>query len=99
MTGAKLGGEISEWLRAAASEEHPSATFNTRGLLLDAADIIDRLHAQEKLLRDGYEHVRDLVDQFAEHCRCEQTSATMFILHRAAMKHDPWSASKAVRGD
>lgn len=60
-----------------------------------AADEIDRLRADNKKLLFAYEHLRELVDQFAEHCRCEHSSATMFILHRAAMKHDPWSVYQA----
>jgi hypothetical protein len=62
-------------------------------------DDIERLRAEITVLKNGYRHVRNLLDQFSEHCQCEQTSATMFILHRAAMKHDPYSASQAVRGE
>ncbi len=60
---------------------------------------IAQLRMDVKVLKDAHKHLRALVDGFAEHCCCEQTSATMLILHRAAMKHDPWSLHEASRDD
>lgn len=65
----------------------------------EAADEIERLRADNEQLLLVYKQLRDLVDQFAEHCQCEHSSATMFILHRAAMKHDIWSGRQAGRND
>jgi hypothetical protein len=65
----------------------------------DAADEIDRLRSEINLLTHGYNYLLKLVETFSEHCQCETSSATMLIVHRAAMKLDPYAASIVANND
>jgi hypothetical protein len=84
-------------LLAAADEiERSRKEVDLKGYRLDdALDEIERLRAENEVLASARLHLRRLLDNFLNLCTEEQHNVEMLLLHRAAMKQDPWERSRA----